>query len=76
VEVFRESAHRGPTRLIPTEMRVGQRRQRDDVGAIRVGDPHAGVGVMLEDLRRCFEWVVHGVPQGMWAYIQDEDVLY
>jgi hypothetical protein len=29
----------------------------------------------LEDLRRWFEWVLQGVPEGIWAHIQDEEVL-
>jgi hypothetical protein len=37
-------------------------------------EPQGDAGVMLEDLRRCFKWVLHGVL-GMWAHIQDEEVL-
>jgi hypothetical protein len=64
-----ESTHRGPSRLVPAEPRVGQRRQRDDVSVGPTHEPQGYVGVMLEDLHRHFERVLQGVPEGMWAHI-------
>jgi hypothetical protein len=54
---------------MPVELRVGQRRHRDDVGAGPVREPYEEAKVMLEDLRQCFEQDLYGVPKGMWGHI-------
>jgi hypothetical protein len=38
-------------------------------------EPQVEAEGMLKELRQCFEYVLQGVPEGMWAHIQDEGVL-
>jgi hypothetical protein len=61
--------------LEPTEARVGQRHQWDDIGAGLSREPQGDVVEVLEDLHFWFVWVLEGVSKGVWAHIQDDGVL-
>jgi hypothetical protein len=47
---------------MPIEPRVGQRCQRDDIGVGPSRELQEKSRVILEDLCRCFERVLQGVP--------------
>jgi hypothetical protein len=65
----REVARWESARQEPAEPRVGQRHRRDDVGVGPAREPQGDVAATLEDLCRWFEWVLQGVPEGIWAHI-------
>jgi hypothetical protein len=60
----------------PTEdERAARRRRFDDLGAGPSHAPLADAGADFEDIRRCMEAVLQGMPEGMWSRIQDEGIL-
>jgi hypothetical protein len=67
VERLRSSGSRLDGSL--AEARVGQRHRRDDVSAGPSREPQGDAAAVLEDLRRRFERVLQGVPEGVWAHI-------
>jgi hypothetical protein len=55
--------------------RAARRHHFDDPG---VGPSHAPLADArgdFEDIRRCLEAVLQGMPEGMWLRIQDEGIL-
>jgi hypothetical protein len=57
------------------EMREEERQRQDDVGVGPTHEPYVEAGGMIEDLRCRFYRVFQGVHEGMWAHIEDEEVL-